>query len=125
MNKNEIKKRLLELVIEINTLKHPEIGELVFHQQKIATGNMSVYLSQGIGRIYVQPSSIGCDISLSGQVIEKEMYPFMRKLFGKECDGFKQRNRNSGWDKQPFWRTDNFSKVQESIHYYVRYYSDK
>jgi hypothetical protein len=84
---------------------------------------MSVYLTHGSGRIYVQPSRSGCDVSLSGQVIEREMYLFMRELFWRECDGFKQRNRNRGWDKQPFWSTSDFVKVKEAIRWYAGHYS--
>ncbi len=125
MTANEIKERLTELVNEVNLSKLPKTGELAFHQQRVTTGNISVYLTQGCGRIYIQPSSSGCDVSLSGQVIEGEMYPFMHELFGKECDGFKQRNRKKGWAKQPFWRTADFGKVREAIRYYARNYAEK
>ena len=125
MNENEIKERLHEVVAEVNASDLLKAGELAFYQQKIATGNMSIYLTQGIGRIYVQPCSSGCDISLSGKVIEGEMYPFMRKLFGKECDGFKQLNRNKGKKDQPFWRTPDFGKVKEAIIYFARNYSER
>lgn len=117
--------RLHELVAEVNAEKLPKSGELAFYQQRVAKGNMSVYLTQGNGRIYVQPSTSGCDVSLSGQVIEGEMHPFMRELFGKECDGFKQLNRNKGWAKQPFWRTDDFGKVKNAIRYYAHNYAGK
>ncbi|NEX11348.1 hypothetical protein CR161_00145 [Prosthecochloris sp. ZM] len=123
MTANEIKERLIELVAEVNVGKLPKTGELAFHQQRVTTGNLSVYLTKGIGRIYVQPNSSACDVSLSGKVIEVEMYPFMRELFGDECDGFKQTNRNKGWLKQPFWRTADFGKVRECIRYYARNYS--
>ncbi|KUL30586.1 hypothetical protein [Chlorobium limicola] len=123
MNEREIKDHLHELIAEINSSEMLKKGEMAFHQQKVATGNMSVYLTKGIGRIYVQPRSIGCDVSLSGKVLEAEMYPFMQKLFEKESDGFIQLNRNKGWAKQPFWRTADFSKVREAIRYYARNYS--
>ncbi len=125
MTANEIKELLIELVAEVNVAKLPNTGELALHEQRVTAGNLSVYLTQGSGRIYVQPNSSGCDVSLSGQVIEAEMYPFMRQLFGKECDGFKQKNRNKGWEKQPFWRTADFGKVREAIRYYARNYSEK
>ena len=123
MTANEIRSRLFELVEEVNVGKLPKACDLAFHQQLVRTGNISVYLMQGPGRIYVQPNSSGCDVSLSGQVVEGEMYPFMRELFGKECDGFKQRNRNKGWNKQPFWRTSDFGKVKDAIRWYASNYS--
>lgn len=123
MNENEIKERLLELVPEVNASDLLKAGKLAFHQQKIATGNMSVYLTHGIGRIYVQPSSLGCNVSLSGQVIQREMYPFMQKLLGRDCDGFAQRNRKKGKEDQPFWRTQDFGKVEEAIRFYVSNFS--
>ncbi|MBC8523833.1 MAG: hypothetical protein ISR54_06885 [Chlorobium phaeobacteroides] len=123
MNEREIKEHLHELIAEINSSEMLKKGELAFHQQKVATGNMFVYLTKGIGRMYVQPNSSACDVSLSGKVIEVEMYPFMRELFENECDGFKQTNRNNGWFKQPFWRTADFGKVRDAIRYYARNYS--
>jgi hypothetical protein len=125
MNEDEIKVRLNGLIKEINTDKLPKAGELAFHQQRVATGNMSIYLTHGTGRIYVQPKSVGCDICLSGKVIEGEMYPFMRKLFGKECDGFKQRNKNLGKTAVPFWRTEDFRKLEEAIHFYAHNFSSR
>ena len=86
---------------------------------------MSVYLTHGIGRIYVQLSSLGCNVSLYGKMIEGEMSTFMQKLFGKKCDGFKQLNRNKGKEDQPFWKTPDFSKLKEAICYYARKYSGR
>lgn len=122
MKEHEIKGELKELVAEVNAEKLPRMGELAFHQQQVTKANMAVFLTLGTGRIYVQPCSVGCDVSLSGKVVEGEMYQFMCKLFGKECDGFKQRNHNKGWDKQPFWRTSDFGKVKEAIRWYARNY---
>lgn len=119
MTADQIKSRLLDLVAEINKASGAEGNELHFHQQQKVEGHISVKKDRASGRIYVQPSNYGCDISLSGVVLEKEMYSYMKGLFGKECDGYKQRNRNKGWEKQPFWRTDDFSKVREAIWYYV------
>jgi hypothetical protein len=123
MNEREIKVRLLVVIADVNASNLPRAGALAFHQQRVATGNMSVNLTHGTGRIYVQPCTSGCDISLSGKVIEGEMYPFMRDLFGKECDGFKQRNRNIGKEEVPFWRTQDFDKIEKAIHFYYRNFS--
>jgi len=124
MTADQIKSRLLDLLAEINKASGEVGNELHFHQQQKVEGHISVKKDKGLGRIYVQPSSYGCDISLSGVVLEKEMYPFMKGLFGKGCDGYKQRNRNKGWERQPFWRTDDFSKVRAAIKYYVTSDSD-
>jgi len=123
MNQCEIKERLQELVVEVNAEKLPRVGALAFDQQQVTTANMSVRLTHGTGRMYVQPSRSGCDVSLSGLVVEGEMYPFMCELFGRECNGYKQRNSNKGWAKQPFWRTADFSKVKEAIRWYAGNYS--
>ena len=119
MTTDQIKERLLELVSEVNSLSGDNEDRLVFHQQDKTKGNISVKMAAGSGRIYVQPSSIGCDVSLSGKDLERKMYPFMRNLFERDCHGFKQRNRNRGWDRQPFWRTDDFQKVRKVVFNYA------
>ncbi len=115
MKVDSLKLRLQELVGEVNATN---AGCLKFHQQQKTEGNMSFI--GGNGRLYVQPSSLGYDISLSGKSLEKEMYPFMRELCGSECTGYKQPNRSIGKKNQPFWRVESFELVKEAVYRYSK-----
>ena len=87
-----VKKQLLRLIDEINE----KIGheKIFFAQQRVSKGNMS--LKGGNGRMWINPSAEGYDVSLSGASLEKEMYPVLKKLFVRSHDGYKQANSNTG-----------------------------
>ena len=108
-----MKQRLQELVDEVNATS---AVCLKFHQQKKTEGNMSI--SGCNGRLWVQPSSLGYNISLSGKSLEKEMYPFMRQLCGKECTGYAQTNKRIGKKDQPYWRVESFDTVRKAVYQY-------
>lgn len=117
MSKTEIiKAHLISLVNEINTKNGYE--KLKFNQQQIKLGNMS--LSGANGRLRITHSSIGYDVSLSGKSLESNLYNSFKDLFGCECHGYKQTNRNTGIITQPFWRTGNFSLVKEAALIYEK-----
>ncbi|MGV0035200.1 MAG: hypothetical protein ACNYPE_09610 [Candidatus Azotimanducaceae bacterium WSBS_2022_MAG_OTU7] len=115
MNEKVLKSQLKKIVDDINAGNSSSRVE--FKQQRKTTANMSV--TGGNGRIYIQPSSIGYDVSLSGQSLERQMCSYMINLFGKNCDGYKQRNATQGFKRQPFWRTDDLSKVRKAIFHYA------
>jgi hypothetical protein len=123
MKVEEIKQWLRDLVAEMNSLSSSDFGHIQYHEQNKEKGNMSVTRSNGDGRIYVQPRSSGCDISLSGKNLEKEMRLFMRNLFGRECDGYKQKNESIDKYDNPFWISDDFLKVKEVICYFAGMHS--
>jgi len=110
MNEEIACKQLLKLVEEIN--QSNSNYKIKFNRQVKQTKNMS--FSGANGRLAVQPSSVGYDISLSGESIQKQMYGFMRNLCGKECDGYKQLNTKLGKYDQPYWRVADFSLVKKS-----------
>lgn len=107
---DELRKKLSSLAEEINAGK----ARIKLHQQTKVRGNMS--FSGGNGRIWVTPCSYGYDISLSGQSLQKQMYGFMKERVGRECDGFKQRNKDI--KNQPFWRVREFEIVHQAV---IRY----
>ena len=116
MNEEIVKNQLERLVNSINSTQ----GDLriKFNQQVKQTKNMS--LTGGNGRLYVQPSTEGYDISLSGKSLENGMYGFMSGLCKKECDGYKQLNERLGKKDQPFWRVDDFNIVREAALHYAK-----
>ena len=73
--------------------------------------------SGGNGRIWITPSLDGYDISLSGASLQKQMYPFMKDRVGRDCDGFKQRNKDL--KNQPFWRVSDFELVRQAVIHYA------
>lgn len=116
MKQKILKNELLEFIHAINTSSGDP--KLVFNQQDVVRENMSI--SGCNGRIWISPSSEGYDVSLSGISLEREMYGYMRALFGHECTGYKQRNANKGFKRQPFWRTSDFHKVESVIERYAK-----
>ena len=83
------------------------------NQQAIKKANLS--FSGGDGRIYIQPSSVGYDISLSGQSLQKAMFGFMTDLCGGNPDGYKQTKPAP---HAPFWRVSNFALVEKAVRRY-------
>jgi hypothetical protein len=47
------------------------------------------------------------------------MYPFMRDLCGRECDGYKQTNARLGKKDNPFWRVNDFELVKKAVFRYA------
>ena len=115
MHEEIVCKQLVKLVDEINSSNSN--SKIKFNRQIKKTKNMS--LSGANGRLWVTPSNVGYDISLSGKSIQKQMYPFMRDLCGKECDGFKQLNTKLGKKNQPYWRVSDLSLVEKAAYYYA------
>ncbi len=111
-----LKSKLNRLVDDFN--ESSLIIKLAFNQQSKVLENMSI--SGANGRLWVQPSSIGYDISLSGKSLESNYYNSMKAIFGRDCDGYKQTNRNTGNITQPFWRADCFRLVQEAFEMYSK-----
>lgn len=110
---SDLKQRLLELRDQVSiTGKNIEL-----HQQEVKTKNLS--FSGGNGRLCIKPNTEGYDISLEGQSIQKQMYPFMKELCGKECDGYKQKNTRLGQLNSPFWRVRDFDLVRKAVIHYA------
>ncbi|SFK48836.1 hypothetical protein SAMN04488079_11274 [Methylophaga sulfidovorans] len=115
MHEDIVCKQLEKLVDEINASNSNY--KIKFNRQVKQTKNMS--LSGANGRLGVQPSSVGYDISLSGKSIQKQMYSFMKELCNKECDGYKQLNTKLGKKDQPYWRVSDFSVVKKAAYNYA------
>lgn len=116
MTEEDCKEKLQKLLVQINASR--ATSKLKFNQQVKITSHMS--LSGGNGRIWINPHREGIDVSLSGQSLEKQMYGFMFRLFGRDCDGFKQKNAGKGFKRQPFWRTTDFRQVKEVAFKYAK-----
>jgi hypothetical protein len=92
MNATEILEiRLHRLEAEVNAAGRNKIQ---FCQERVQRNSMSFI--GGNGLLYVTLSFYEFDISLSGKSLQTQMYPFMRDLCGKECDGYKQTKKLSG-----------------------------
>ena len=116
MSKTEVlKSKLVDLVTELNDSNDLN---LKFNQQVKTIENMSI--SGANGRLYINPSSVGYDVSLSGKSLEKNLHGLFKELFNEDCTGFKQSNKNTGIITQPFWRTDNFSLVKKAVLLYSK-----
>jgi len=111
-----LKNKLTSLVEEVNQSKANH--SIKFNQQAKKKENMS--LSGANGHMWIQPSSEGYDVSLSGQSLEINLSPAMEKLFSKPCDGYKQTNNDTGKITQPFWRTDSFKLVTQAAYKYAK-----
>jgi hypothetical protein len=114
MNEEIVYKKLEVLTDEINTSN----ANYNINLDRQTRNTKRISLTGANGRLGVYPSTIGYDISLSGKSIEEEMYPFMRDLCGRECDGYIQKNTKLGKKNQPFWRVSEFSLVKNAAYYY-------
>lgn len=115
MNIESAKNKLKQLVDLVNSLSPSKTVE--FHQQEKTDKHMSIKIIDSKladGRLCIQPTSTGYDISLSSQLLDKKMSGYMNQLCKKECTGYKQSNSNS-----PFWRVSDFSLVQKATYYYA------
>lgn len=109
-----LKSQILNLVDEIN--ESIGIKKIAFNQQAKKKENMS--LTGANGRLWIQPTTDGYDVSLSGKSLENEMTPFLTKLFNRREDGYKQSNASQGKLDQPYWRTSDFGLVRQTA---IRY----
>ena len=116
MNKDIIRGHVKRVINDINTQR----GDLKlgFERQDVKTENMSIV--GGNGRLRVKATAAGFDLSLAGMSLEREMYPFMKQLFGRSHDGYKQTNKNEGTESSPFWKTDDLSKLELAAIKYSR-----
>ncbi len=44
----------------------------------------------------------------------------LTSYFGRNPDGYKQRNATRGFERQPFWRTSNFLNVEAVCEMYAK-----
>lgn len=111
MNVEETKGRLIKLIKKINSqLEDPPFLE--FHQQRIDKTHMAI--KGGNGTLWINPKKKGYDIGLSGQSLENEMYDFMVNLCDSKHQGYKQTK-----ERLPFWRVDDFWKVEKAAFRYA------
>jgi hypothetical protein len=110
----DLKSRLAALEQEINSGGQYKVQ---LHQQDVHKHHLS--FSGGNGRIWISPNTEGYDISLSGKSLERQMYPFMRDLCERECNGYKQTNARLGKKDNPFWRVSDFDLVKRAVFHYA------
>lgn len=116
MNQVDILYSLLSDVISDINLRFR--SSLVLNQQRVTKKHIS--LSGANGRLWVSPSVVGYDISVSGKSLENELVPTLKTYFGRNPDGYKQKNANKGFKHQPFWRTKDFQDVQVACELYAK-----
>jgi predicted HNH restriction endonuclease len=105
---HETKQRLEKFLKTINTASPTNQFKLQQQDKK----KEHIFVAGGNGRLAVQPMSKGYDIGLSSQSLVGEMYGFMVRLCGRECDGYKQTKPKK---HVPFWRVDDFGLVEKAI----------
>jgi hypothetical protein len=107
-----LKEKLIKLVEEIKASINQNVE---FEQQDKIKEHMSL---TGCGdRLFILPSSKHVyEVSLFGLSIEKNLYGFMKKLFGRDCDGY----RNKKNKRQPRWWTDDFDLVRKAAIIYAK-----
>lgn len=108
MNTDILKSQLISFVAEINESLNCE--KLAFHQQSVQKTNISII--GGNGRLYINPTSKGYNIGLSGVSLTAEMYDYMCELTKKD------RNDKYGFPalkRLPKWEVESFSIVKEAI----------
>ena len=111
-----VEKLLKKIVDEIND--NHGYPKILLKQQNIVKEHMSI--SGGNGRMWIAPNGLGIDVSLSGISLENELQPKMSSLFGRDCDGHKQVNSNTGIIRQPYWRTEDFNQIRKAIETYAK-----
>ncbi len=116
MKQVEILYSLLDKIV--SDLNASPTFQLTLHQQDVVKKHMSV--SGANGRLWVSPSKGGYDISLSGLSLENALTGALISYFGREADGYKQKNSNKGFNRQPFWRTRDFNDVKIVCEMYAR-----
>ncbi|MEZ8820350.1 MULTISPECIES: histidine kinase [unclassified Vibrio] len=116
MNQVEVLYALMNRIVSDLNKRLPV--SLVLHQQQITTKNIS--LSGANGRVWVSPCQGGYDISISGISLENDMTARLTSYFGRNPDGYKQRNATRGFERQPFWRTSNFLNVEVVCEMYAK-----
>ncbi|HHX8502022.1 TPA: histidine kinase [Vibrio diabolicus] len=105
------------LTKEVESLNSELNIALVLNQQEKVKKHIS--LSGANGRLWVSPSSGGYDVSISGASLERKLLPVLKAHFERKPDGFKQKNSNKGFLRQPYWRTGNFGDVQYACELYA------
>ena len=115
MDIDTVKHQLSYLVEKINQISSDV--NLEFHQQNVTKKHMCIKGCNG--SIWIQPTLNGYDISLSGISLEKEMYGFMKELYEKECDGYKQLNKRIDQKKAPFWKVSNYEMMVKAVYRYA------
>ena len=115
MKVDEVKKQLIALEAEVNSLSDSGFVRIEFEQQSEIKKNMS--FTGGSGRIYVKPFTRlkKYEIALAGIAIE--MYSFIRDLCREECAGENHRGKTH---PEPYWRVDDFEIVKKAVYQYAR-----
>jgi hypothetical protein len=105
-----LKEKLISLVKEINVSINPSVS---FDQQLKIKKHMSLIGCNG--RMFVLPTPTGYEVSIYGISVEKNLYPYLKDLFGRDCNGHRQPN-----ERQPKWKTDDFNIVKQAAILYAK-----
>jgi len=108
------KSLLKQIVAEANAVG---TAHLTLHQQDKIKEHISI--RGAVGTLWIEPRSKHYDISLSGKVLEAQLYGPMSVLCGAECNGYKQTNQTKGTKRQPYWRVDDLGTVKSAIFLYA------
>ena len=70
-------------------------------------------LKSANGTLWIVPNQSSYDICLSGQSLDAEMTPFMKRLCGSNCTSYKQTKPKP---YIPYWRVEDFQRVKKAVY---------
>ncbi|WP_144138334.1 HNH endonuclease [Paraburkholderia sp. BCC1884] len=107
---NAVKTQVWALADEINAALGKQRIEP--HQQNVATQNISLIGSNKGERLYIKPARHGYSVGLGGNSLVDRMEPFMKRLTGRERDGYAHPHVS----RQPYWHLSDYAQVREAAY---------
>lgn len=115
-----VREMVQSLVAELNSNLKSTGYRVMFHQQSVSKGNMSLFVDPQSGRnkqrLYIHPATKygQYKIVLSGVTLAARQKEFER-IFGKKCDGYAHPASTC-----PYWYIDDPALVKTSAYLYIR-----
>lgn len=105
-----VKRQVWALADEINDA----MGSLHIepHQQNTAKQNISITGPKEGERLYIKPARHGYSVGLGGNSLVARMEPFMKRLIGRERDGYAHAHLS----REPYWHVRDYSQVREAAY---------
>ncbi|WBM72212.1 hypothetical protein OH773_08240 [Buttiauxella sp. WJP83] len=119
-NIETVRKVAQSLAAELNEHLKSTGFRVMFHQQAVNKGNMSLFVDPQSGRnkqrLYIEPATKHGQykIALSGITLEARQKEF-ELIFGRECDGYDHPDSTC-----PYWYVDDPVLVRKSAYLYVQ-----
>ncbi len=115
-----VKEMVQSLAAELNVHLKPTGYRVMFHQQDVNKGNISLFMDPQSGRnkqrLYIQPATKYGQyrIALSGVTLSARQKEF-ELIFDRECDGYAHPASTC-----PYWYVDDPVLVKKSAYLYIR-----